>query len=107
MTRRRPPDAALWAGVLAGPIGWASDLGISYAIVKRTCGNQHTIVLHIVTLAAVIVIAAGAFFAWRSLGQADRDRVRFMAALGLLSCAFFALVVVATAIPEWVLNACQ
>ena len=108
---RHSHDAGLWTGVLAGPIAWASDLGISYAIVKWTCGSQHTSVLHAVSAAALLAIAAGAVPAWRGLslstGSASTDRIRFMAVLGLLSCALFALVVVATWIPSWVLNACQ
>ena len=105
-------DAALWAGVLAGPLAWASNLGISYAIVKWTCGSRHTIAFHAITIGALIVIGAGAVPAWSGLDRAraagvSGERIRFMARWGLLSCAFFALVVVATSIPAWVLNACQ
>ena len=115
---------ALWAGILAGPIAWAADLGISYALVKWTCGHQHTTVLHLITVGALVATAAGAFAAWRVIGELSRepatdppprgvpdersiDRARFMAALGLLSSGLFALVIIATAVPKWVLDACQ
>jgi hypothetical protein len=109
--------SAAWFGVLAGPIAWAADLGVGYALVKWTCGHQHVFVLRLASVTALIVIAAGAFSAWRTLDRSDSaaagessiriDRGRFMAMWGLLSCAFFALVVIATAIPRWVLDACQ
>ena len=106
---------ALWAGLLAGPLAWAADLLSSYALVKWTCGHQHTTVLHLITVGALVLTAGGAFSAWRALDDVSRapatdasiDRARFMAALGLLSSGLFALVIIATAVPKWVLDACQ
>jgi hypothetical protein len=74
-------------------------------------------VLHLITLFALAVIAGGAFLGWRALqftddtapldgSQADQ-RGRFMALFGLTMCALFAMVVIAGAIPRWVLDACQ
>ena len=40
-------------------------------------------------------------------GGHPRQRARFMAILGLTSCALFALTILAGAIPQWVLDACQ
>jgi hypothetical protein len=113
-------DLALWAGILAGPFAWASDLGISYALVQWTCGSRHTSVLHLVTLATLVLIAAGATVSWRVLSATPAaaagadpdmggffDRPRFMAVLGLLTSALFAVLVVASAVPRWVLDACQ
>ena len=40
-------------------------------------------------------------------GGRPRQRARFMAVLGLASCALFALQILAGAIPHWVLDACQ
>jgi len=123
MTITRSLDLTLWIGVLAGPVAWALDLGVSYAIVQWTCGTQHTIVLHLVTLTTLGLIVGGGVAAWRAFeisrgAAADPHgelrghvvhvaREHFMAVWGLLSCAFFAVVVVATSIPSWVLNACQ
>jgi hypothetical protein len=107
----------VWAGVLAGPIGWAIELGASYAIVQWTCGTQHTFVLRLIELGSLAIVAMGAIAAWRALNAAPAgapldgghpdERGRFMAVLGLAACAFFALVIVALAVPPWFLNACQ
>jgi hypothetical protein len=110
-----------WAGVLAGPSAWALDLTISYALVQWACAGRHTTVLRLITAVALAIIGAGALAAWRVRAQTgstaaaastgstglDVRRARFMAALGLWTCLLFALTVVATAIPRWVLDACH
>lgn len=106
-----------WAGVLAGPLALAADQLSSYALVKWTCGHQHPIVLHLITLAALVVIAGGAVAAWRGVAEAPEtasidgghpdDRGRFMGMLGLAMSALFALAVVFLAVPTWMIDACQ
>jgi hypothetical protein len=108
---------ALWTGILAGPVAWALDLGVSYALVKWSCSSQRDTLLHLITPAALAVVAAGAIVSAVALqqvahqppgdGDAPGQRARFMAVLGLASCAMFAVTIVAGAIPQWVLDACQ
>jgi hypothetical protein len=107
---------ALWTGILAGPLAWAFDLGVSYALVKWTCSSQRDALLHLLTPAALAVVAAGAIVSFLALqraaelpadGGAPSQRAQFMAVLGLASCAMFAVTIVAGAIPQWVLDACQ
>jgi hypothetical protein len=108
---------ALWAGILAGPVAWAFDLGVSYALVKWTCSSQRDTLLHMIPPAALAVVAGGAIVSDLALrrtprhmptdGGDPRGRARFMAVLGLTSCALFAVTIVAGAIPQWVLDACR
>jgi hypothetical protein len=107
---------ALWTGILAGPVAWALDLAVSYALVKWTCASQGEGVLHLLSTTALIVVAGGAIVSFAALrhtpqtvtdGGNPRERARFMAVLGLASCALFAVAIVASAIPRWVLDACQ
>jgi hypothetical protein len=108
---------ALWTGILAGPITWAIDLTASYALVKWTCSSQREAVLHAITVGALLTVAAGAMVSFVALRHAadgtptdggdPRQRARFMAILGLASCALFALQIASTAIPQWVLDACH
>jgi hypothetical protein len=108
---------ALWTGILAGPVAWALDLGVSYALVKWSCASQRDTVLHLITPAALAVVAGGAVVSFLALqqtppqlpadGGGPGQRARFMAVLGLASCALFAVAIVAGAIPQWVLDACQ
>jgi hypothetical protein len=115
--RRWLSPLALWSGILAGPLAWAFDLTVSYALVKWTCAMQREEVLALVTAAALVVVACGAIVSWTALQHARRDvptdggrpkqRAHFMALLGLTSCALFALTIFAGSIPVWVLDACQ
>lgn len=114
---------AQWAGVLAGPITFAADELISYALVQWSCGHQNRTVLHLITLVSLALIAGGAWSAWHVLGETPDDmsydpdgeagvvairlaRARFMAVLGLMMCAFFATLTIAAGVPPWVLDAC-
>jgi hypothetical protein len=107
----------LWTGILAGPVAWALDLSISYAIVKWTCSSQRQAVLHLITPAALLIVAIGVYASIMALrhtaadeptdGPDPRQRARFMAMLGLTMGALFGLTVMAGAIPRWVLDACQ
>jgi hypothetical protein len=107
----------LWSGILAGPLAWALDLTVGYAIVKWTCNSQRAVVLRAITPAALLIVGLGAIASYVALQQTKgdeptdggrpRQRARFMALLGLTLCAFFALTIVALAIPKWVLDVCD
>jgi hypothetical protein len=115
--RRWLSPLPLWTGILAGPVAWAVDLSVSYALVKWTCNSQREDILRLVTFVCLAVVASGAMVSWRALrhtspemptdGGDPRQRARFMAILGLASCALFALSIAAGAIPRWMLDACQ
>jgi hypothetical protein len=98
-------DLWLWTGVVGPAVAWASDLTISYAIVKWSCGHQARTTLHMISAIALAAVIGSAIVAW----NADRstERERFMAMLALMMAAFFSALVVATAIPGFVLDVCQ
>ena len=107
----------LWTGILAGPIAWAFDLTASYALVKWVCHTSRYGALQLITLASLAIVLGAGAVSWAALrrtaddvptdGGRPRQRARFMAVLGLASCALFALQIIAGAIPHWVLDACQ
>jgi hypothetical protein len=98
-------------------MAWATDLLVRYSLVQWTCNTQHRLVLQLVAVGALLVTAGGATAARRGLAQTPADapteggrpmdRSRFMAMLGLLSSLLFAIVIVAGAIPLWVLDGCR
>ena len=111
--------AALWTGVLAGPVVWAALLETNYAMSYVACEQRHTWMLHLATVVAVALIGLAAFGLWRARppGHDDAEpsidpretavmRSRFMVIGGLAFCAWFTLVILATAIPVFILPPC-
>ena len=106
----------LWTGILSGPIAWAFDLMASYAVVKPVCRARPCRAAPDHSLSLFMVLG-GTAFSWAALqrtasdvpidGGGSRQRARFMAILGLTSCALFTLQILAGAIPQWVIDACQ
>jgi hypothetical protein len=112
----RISTAWLWFGVLAGPVAWALDEGISYAIAQHACSTGAFYELHIISAFCLILAAAG-FFAARSQfahvqgaydeGGSARDRSWFLARFGMASSLGFALVIIALSVPKIVLSPCD
>ncbi|MCU1287087.1 MAG: uncharacterized protein JWO13_3437 [Acidobacteriales bacterium] len=110
-------DCALWAGILAGPVAFALDEVVSYAMTQHSCSTGHVIILHLMGLFALCLIAVGATQAWTVFAklpeQADQeaggvlDRSRFMAISGLVLCVGFSILVIAQAIPRFLLSPCD
>jgi hypothetical protein len=108
---------ALWTGILAGPVAWLLQMQTGFALVPWACATGHVFVLHLVTLAGLLIAAAGALVAWRDWrrfgkewpkGKGGRQmRRRFMAVLGLLTSVLFFFVILAQGIPSFILNPCQ
>jgi hypothetical protein len=114
--------AALWIGVLAGPVAWAALLETNYILSYVACEQRQTWMLHLAAVVAVAAVAGGAALTWRaaphglsyegegepSTDPADTALVcaRFMAIGGLALCAWFALVIIAMEIPILVLKPC-
>jgi hypothetical protein len=109
--------AALWAGVLAGPLATLTQLQVNYALVLWACGAGREWALHLVSLLALLVTAAGGLLSWRNLRRAGGGweeegagvlpRSRFMAVVGVLISVLISLVVIAQWIPIFVYGPCE
>lgn len=104
---------ALWLGLGAGPLAWAALLEINYVLSYVACEQRQTWMLHLATAGALLTVGAGALAAWSAApalrgptSSTPEARARFMAVGGLALCAWFALVILATAIPVLVLHPC-
>ncbi len=111
---RAPLDALAVLSFLAGPLAFAVDLSGSYFLVPEARGAHPKLAMHLASVLALAVLAAGALAALRVLRNPaagatrleDRvaERSRFLAIGGLLLCAFFLGMVVAQAVPKWLLS---
>lgn len=92
----------LWFGVLAGPVGWALALMVSYPLVPASCVLESMLPLIFVTVLTGALIAAGGVIAWRCqrsltrrLGPGDMwrssTRAELMATGGIVLSALFFL----------------
>jgi hypothetical protein len=109
-------DAQLWAGVLMGPIGWALDEGLSYALDQHSCSTGHFYVMHVITAFCLVFALTGVVIARRQLmltgqgseeGGSPRDRSWWMARVGIALGISFSIVIVAMAVPKVILSPCD
>ena len=108
--------APLIVGVLIAPLAWAADLVISYALVQHACSTGHHYLLHVVSVVCFVIALAGAVLSWRQYqhvsqgndeGGSAFDRSHFLALLGIATSVWFVVVIVASAVPRWILSPCD
>lgn len=99
--------------VLTGPVIFGADLLIRYALVQHACSTGHHYVLHVVSLMALLIVLAAAWFAWRQYaevtnateeGGSEPDRTHFVSLLAVLMDSGCALLIIANAVPAFILN---
>jgi hypothetical protein len=107
----------IWWSLVAGFAAWAFDLGLSYLLEQHSCSTGHSYVLH--TISFVCFVAALSGFATgfmekrrfphdsKGEGGSSLDRAHFQALIGMIFSLSFAVVIVAGAIPRWILHPCQ
>lgn len=109
--------ALLWFAVLAGPLAWMAGLNADYALVRVACAEGTLVPLHVVTLATLLLTAAGGWVGWREWRRAGAEwpgegdgtipRSRFLAAIALLGSPFFALIILAQWAAKLFLDPCM
>ncbi len=110
-------DFALWTGVLAGPIIWLLSFEANFALAPWACVIQGKAALYAVSIIALLLCAGSGLLAWREWSQLGKEwpddaeaaisRTRIMAVGGVLMSTMFFLVILAQAIPEVILKACD
>jgi hypothetical protein len=108
----RASSISLWSGILAGPIAWAINLQLRYALVRWACEEGSRWVLLWIAVPLLAICVAGAFLARTGLAIGESEtvypmRVRFMAYGGLMLSAIFAITILASMIPDFFLTPCD
>jgi hypothetical protein len=106
----------MW-GVFSGPLAWAADEGISYAIVQHTCSTGAYFWLHVISVLAVLVAASGLVISMLEIpripgphdenGSSGRDWTWWTARYGVISSLWFVVVIIAQAVPRFILSPCD
>jgi len=103
----------IWAGFLGGPIAWTFQLCINYALVTWACHHQQLWPLHLVNVLCALAAIAAGLLAWRTKHELigsdmlASERSRFLGTVGLLSSAFFFLLIIVESIPVMVFDPCR
>jgi hypothetical protein len=110
-------DLALWISVLAGPAIWLCSFEANFALAPWACTFQAKVALYAVSIAGLLLTAASCLLAWRTWNEMGREwagqgpgptpRGRIMAIGGVFLSAGFFMVILAQAIPEVMLGACE
>jgi hypothetical protein len=110
-------DFALWTGILTGPIVWLMSLEVNFALTPWACVTQGKAALYAISIIALLLCAGSGLLAWREWSQLGKEwpddaeaavaRTRIMAVGGVLLSVMFFLVIVAQAIPQIILKACD
>lgn len=112
--------AALWAGLLAGPLVWLAALEVNYVMSYVACeSSRFAWVLHAVNAVSAGLVALAGWIAWRSGPARDEEqatvpvspataelRARWMSVGGVATSLWFILVIVAMEIPVAMLPPC-
>jgi hypothetical protein len=114
--------AALWAGLLTGPIVWLALLEANYVLAYVACETRSTWFMHLAVGVALLLVGAAGYAAWAAsfghiLGAetptpplSDETRVqrsRWMSLAGVAFSLWFLLVILAMEVPLVVLRECQ
>jgi hypothetical protein len=105
----RDLDLQCWVSSVGPPIVWATAFETRYVLSNPVHRWEDKSLLFLVSGVAVLLSLGCAWLGWRALRQlqpgGEAERPRFMLQLGVASGLFFALVMLAEAIPAIVLRA--
>jgi len=110
-------DVQLWLAVLAGPTVWLLSFLANFALAPWACAFGWKPALFAVTIAALAITAGAGLLAWKIWRQVGIEmpgesggavgHERSLSLAGVLLSAMFLLVIIAQAVPNIVLGACQ
>jgi len=117
-TRGTKNGLALWTGVLAGPTAWLIQFQTRYSLVEWICSSRQTWASHLVWIGFLLLSLGGGLLSWRNwvragrewpsdLVSAPRGTESLLSVLGMMTSAMFSLVIIAQAIPTFMINPCQ
>ena len=115
--RRGGAPVFIWWALVAGPLAWTFDLGLSYALTQHSCSTGHYYLLHVITVVCAGIALSGLACAWSAhtslppeateQGRRPLDRTYFQVLFGLVFSLAFVVAIIAEAVPRWILSPCD
>jgi hypothetical protein len=108
----RGGNVTLWINLLAAPLLWSGQMLVNYALVPKVCPAGNRWLLHVVWIASLLIVAgigASARRNWQVLSRAEDpqyERPRFMAKVGFLVCALFAVLILSQGVACFIIDPC-
>lgn len=125
-TSAHVPEKAVQSGVTPTRLRWSLaagfaafglDLGLSYVLRQHVCTSSQKLELHLVSGVCLAITLLGFALGWAGFhtlphdseeeGGEPHDRAHFEALLGMGFSLAFALVIIALAVPRWLLRVCD
>ena len=107
----------LWWSLAAGFLAWSTDLGLSYMLEQHSCSTGHHYVLHVIGMVCLLIALSGfatGLVEFKNFpdttseeGGSPFDRAHFQALLGMAFSLSFAVVIIASFVPPWILSPCE
>jgi uncharacterized membrane protein YidH (DUF202 family) len=117
IVERGQAPGLLWWCMVAGPVAWAADLAFSYTLTYHACSTGHHYVLHLISAVCFLLAVSGLVAGYteyqklpREVSEQGRrpfDRAYFQLLFGMVFSFAFAVIVIAGAVPRWILNPCE
>jgi hypothetical protein len=108
--------SAQMMGLIIGPLAFGADLLLSYMLVHHACSTGHGYVLHAISIVCFVIVLGAAWMSWNQYeaakdgndsGGSPLDRAHFLGLLGFAMNIFVAVVIIANAVPRFILSPCD
>jgi hypothetical protein len=107
-----------WYGVLGGAISWAMQLQANYALVPHACNSGDMKWIYFTSVLFLLLALSAVGVGWHnyrrarakvptSASEAEASRGSFMGMVGMLTSGLFSLIIIAHAIPTFILDPCD
>ena len=115
--KRGAAPAFVWWTMFAGPLAWGFDLAFSYVATQHSCSTGHYYLLHVITVVCALIALTGLGAGLRGYAGLPRDasdeggrppdRTHFQILFGIIFSLAFTVVIIAGAVPRWILSPCD
>jgi hypothetical protein len=106
-------DRLLLFAFALGPLACLTDLVVSYSLVQTACARGSKLMLHISTLAFLLLSLCSALVGWRLLRSVGaelterEERTRWLSTVTIALALTSAMVILAMGIPNLILRSCD
>ena len=99
-------DLALLISLLGGPFAWLLNFHVGYVLSEHICATHSRLWVYMTCGLCLAISIVALALPWRAMRENGESRTQFMAWLGVMSSAFFAVVIIAQSIASVMVDPC-